>query len=216
MTNLNIINIILNILNIKIKVHGVNNLKYYNSKKMVIMANHYAGVDHPIIAHAISYHTNNSKKIYTIVKHNVFGDENDKSTISNFLGLFRKDLYKFFCFLPYVRDCKNSGNEIKNKMIDTLNNNDTILLFPEGTGNYNGIPTNFKSGSFIMCAENNISILPITLKLNKNIGESRKDKVTIKQWFNLEADIIIHKPMFDKDWTKLKKNVFDQIKKPFD
>lgn len=213
-TNKSLVNTVLNILNTNITVRGTENLKHYNNKKMIIMSNHYVGVDYPIIAHTINYYTNYSKNIHTIVKHNIFGDENDGSTISNILGLFRKDLYKFLNFLPYVRESIDSGNEIKNKMLDVIKQNDTILLFPEGTGNKNGIPEEFKSGSFRLCAENNIYILPITIKLNKNIGASRNDKVDLKDWFNLKAEVIIHEPIFDDDWAQLKQRVFDKIREP--
>jgi 1-acyl-sn-glycerol-3-phosphate acyltransferase len=213
--NKTLINTLLNILNINIKVKGKHNLKDYKDKKIILMANHYSGVDYLILDHAINYNTNYSKKIHTIVKHNVFGDKNDDSFISNFLSLFKTDLYKFLNFLPYIRESKKSGSKIKEQMINILNNNNTVLIFPEGTGTKNGIPNNFKSGSFILCAENNIGIIPITLKLNKNVGGGQLDKVYIKDWFNLNAEVIIHKPIFSNDWVKLKEKVFNKIKKPF-
>jgi 1-acyl-sn-glycerol-3-phosphate acyltransferase len=214
-SNKTLINTILNILNTNITVKGIKNLKHYKNKKIIIMSNHYVGIDYLMIVHTINYYTNYSKNIHTIVKHNVFGDKNDGLTISNILALFKKDLYKFLNFLPYVRDLKDSGDEIKNKILDVLKHNDTVLLFPEGTGNKNGIPIEFKSGSFRLCADNNIHILPITIKLNKNIGASRTEKIDLKDWFNIKAEVIIHKPIFDNDWNRLKEMVFDKIREPF-
>jgi 1-acyl-sn-glycerol-3-phosphate acyltransferase len=179
------------------------------------MANHYTGIDYPIIYHAINYYTNYKKNIYTIVKHNLFGDEIDKSTISNLLGFFKNDLYKLLNFIPYIRDNKDSGNIIKQEMMKIINNNDTILLFPEGTGTKNGIPNNFKSGSFRFCSENNIKILPLTIIFNKNIGASRNDNINLNNWFNINAKIIIHEPIYDSNWLNLKNKVFNKIKEPF-
>jgi hypothetical protein len=56
--------------------------------------------------------------------------------------------------------------------------------------------------------------LPITLKFNKNIGISPTESISIKDWFDLNVQIIIHKPIYDKDWKILKNKVFDTIKEP--
>lgn len=207
-----VINFVLNYFNIKIKVKGVKNLSNHGNKKIVIMANHYTGIDYCVLEHIIKHYTSRFQHIYTIVKHNVFGDKNDRSTVSNILGFFRKDLYNFFKFLPYIRDNIKSGNDIKNKILTLLTKkNNTVLLFPEGTCTKNGIPQEFKSGSFRLCADNNIWILPMTIKYNKNIGVSRNDPININDWFNVNVLVTIHKPVYNKDWGVLKKQVFNLL-----
>jgi 1-acyl-sn-glycerol-3-phosphate acyltransferase len=208
-----IVNFSLNFFNIKIRVHGKENLKNYDNLDIVIMANHLNGVDFGVIYHAIKYYTN--KKIYTIVKHNVLGDKTDKSMVSNMLALFRNQTYDKLNFLPYVRNNKESGEIIKNKMLDIIKNKKhTIMLFPEGKPTRKGVPSELKSGSFRLCADNNIHVLPVTIKFDKPIGIDTKDPVDLSKWFNLVADIYIHKPIYNEDWFELKNQVLYRIKKP--
>jgi len=207
-----LLNFYVNCLNLKIKVHGKQNLKNFDNDRIIIMSNHYNGVDYGVIKHTINYYTN--KKIYTIVKHNLFGDKVEKSTVSNMLSLIKNDLYNKFEMLPYKKNNKNSGEIIKKNIIKLVNNNNTILLFPDGTTRKFGIPREFKPGSFKLCAEHKIKILPITLKFNKNIGLDTNDGVKISDWFDLKADIYIHEPIYDKDWEKLRHKVFDKISEP--
>ena len=73
------INFALNLFDTHIKVRGLKNLKNFNNKRIVIMSNHINGFDAGPIIYALSYYIKNKKKIYTIAKHNVFGDKNDKN-----------------------------------------------------------------------------------------------------------------------------------------
>lgn len=208
-----IVNFSLNFFNIKIRIHGKDNLKNYNNLDIIIMANHLNGIDYSIIYHSVKLYT--KKYIYTVVKHNVLGDSNDKSIVSNFLGLFKNETYSKMKFLPYIRNNKKSGEFIKNKIIKIIkNDHQSVMLFPEGKPTRSGIPTEFKSGSFRLCAENNIYILPVTIKFNKNIGINTTDPVILSDWFNIIADVYIHKPIFNKNWEKLQNTVLEQIKKP--
>ena len=209
-----LINFYINCFNIKIKVHGKNNLKYFDRDRIIIMSNHYNGIDYGVIKHTINYYTNKKKRIYTIVKHNLFGDKVEKNTISNMLSLMKNDLYNKFEMLPYKKNNKNSGEIIKKNIIKLINNNNTVLLFPDGTTRKYGIPQEFKPGSFKLCAENNIKILPITLKFNKNIGLDKNDSLKLLDWFDLQADIYIHEPIYDPDWQNLRNIVFETIKLP--
>lgn len=213
-------NFFINFFNLKIKVIGKENLKKYKNLKLIIMSNHMNGIDYPIIVHTINYYTNinnnknTNKKIYTIVKHDLLGSKDDNNIVSNFLSLFKNNIYNKLNFLSYERGNKNSGEKIKKQILKTINNGHNILLFPEGECSRSGIPNNFKSGSFKLCSENNIWILPITLKFDKNIGVNRNDSVDINKWFNVTATIYIHKPIFHKNWEKLKDDVFHKIKEP--
>jgi 1-acyl-sn-glycerol-3-phosphate acyltransferase len=211
--NITFVNFFINFFNIKIKVFGRKNLKDYDKLKLILMSNHMNGIDYAVIVHSINYFTKNKKKIYTIVKHDLLGSKTDKNMISNFLGNFKNNIFQKLNFISYKRDNKNSGNIVKNKMLTILKDSN-ILLFPEGECTRSGIPKDFKSGSFRLCAENNIWILPISLTFNKKIGVNRTDPVDIKKWFDVDANIYIHKPIFNKDWEKLKNDVFNEIKKP--
>ena len=203
-------NFFLNVFNIKIKVFGKKNLKNYNNYKFIIMSNHVNGTDYAIIVHTINYYTNNYKNIYTIVKHDVIGSNGDTSNISNMLGIFKESLYNKLNFIPYKRGDKNSGEETKTKMLEVINDNN-ILLFPEGECTKSGIPIDFKPGSFKLCSENNIWVLPISLEYKQDVGVDRHEKVDINKWFNISVNIHIHEPIFHKDWEKLKNNVLTTI-----
>ena len=207
-------NFFVNLFNMKIKVYGKYNLKKYNDLKIIIMSNHINATDYAIIVHTLNYFTNQHKKIYTIVKHDVFGNKEDNNKISNFFSMFKDDLYKKLDLIPYKRGDKKSGEEIKDNMLNLLENNNNILLFPEGECSRSGIPINFKPGSFRMCSENNIWILPISLKYKQNIGVNKADKINIKKWFNISTNVYIHKPVFDNNWEKLKDKVLNKIREP--
>lgn len=207
-------NFFINFFNLKIKVIGKENLKNYKNLKLIIMSNHMNGIDYPIIVNTINYYTNNHKKIYTIVKHDLLGSKDDNNVVSNILSLFKNNIFNKLNFLSYKRGNKNSGEKIKKQILNTINNGHNILLFPEGECSRSGIPVSFKPGSFKLCSENNIWILPITLKFDKNIGVNRNDSVDINKWFNITATIYIHKPIYHKNWEVLKNDVFHKIKKP--
>lgn len=206
----NFSNFFLNVFNIRIKVFGKKNLKNYHKYKFIIMSNHVNATDYAIIMHTINYYTNNHKKIYTVVKHDVLGSSGDTTNISKVLGLFKNTLYNKLNFIPYKRGNKISGEETKNKMLRVINKNN-ILLFPEGECTRSGIPVDFKPGSFKLCADNNIWILPISLEYKQAIGVDRHEKVDINKWFNIYVNIHIHEPIFNKNWEKLKNIVLTTI-----
>ena len=201
----------INYFNINIKIKNKKNLDIFNkTNKVIIMANHINGLDYGII-HSI---INSNKKIYAVAKHNAFGDKTDANIISNILGLFKNNTYKFFKLIPYVRGNKDSGNEVKQNMLEVINNGDTVLLFPEGETTRSGIPVSFKPGSFKLCAENNISILPITIKYDKKIGVNRTDPIDINKWHNVTATAIVHPMIINTDPDQLQEQVFQTIRKP--
>ena len=197
----------MNFFNFKIKIKNPENLKYIN-ERVIIMGNHYSPCDSGIIMYIFNKITN--KKIYSVSKHNIFGDKTDTSTLSNFLSLF-KGLYNFFNLIPYEKGNKQSGEEVKNKMLRVVNENNTVIIFPEGTTSRKGIPSEFKPGSFKMCAENSIKIIPITLEYDKRIGMGQNDQFDINTWFNTGVTITIHKPIYDKDPEILQKQVHSTI-----
>ena len=173
-------NLIVNYFNIKIKVKNIHNLDNIKNKKIIIMANHLNGLDYCII-HQVIRKTNIN--MFSVAKHNVFGDKNDDNIISNILGLFKDRNYNFFNIIPYIRGDRESGKKTKQMMLKKLNNSNLVLLFPEGEATKSGIPqpNSFKPGSFNLCSENDIYILPITLKYDKKIGVNRNEPINIKK-----------------------------------
>lgn len=200
--------------NTNIKVYGKKNLKDYNNLKLVIMSNHHSALDQAIITQVINSNVVSDKKLYTVVKHNMLGDKNDKNYISNILGYFKTPLYSFFNFIPYIRGDKNSGLKIKRKIQKLLSKKNSLLLFPEGETTRDAIPKKFKPGSFRLCAENNIGILPVSLKFDKRVGGNRGDKVKISRWYNANVIVYIHEPIFDNNWEKLSERVLNKIREP--
>jgi len=209
----NFANLFLNVFNIKIKIKGKNNLQNYNKHRYIIMSNHVNATDYAIIVHTINFYTNKYKNIYTVIKHDLLGNNGDKNNISKSLGMFKDIIYEKLNFIPYKRGDKISGEETKNRILELIDKNN-ILLFPEGECTKSGIPVDFKPGSFKLCSENNIYILPISLEYHQDIGVNRHDKIDINKWFNISVTIHIHEPIINSNWEKLKNNVLQIIKSP--
>ena len=209
------VNFALNFFNTQIKVSGLKNLKNFNNKRIIIMSNHINGFDSTPIVYALTHYTNNKKKIFIITKHNVFGDENDQNIVSNSLALIKDQMFELLNLIPYVRNNVKSGEITKKTMLEKIDGGDAVLLFPEGSTSRSGIPTEFKPGSFRLCADNDIAILPITIKFNKNIGIDKKDPIELNKWFDLTTKIYIHEPQSNTNWKLLMENVYDKIRKPF-
>lgn len=205
-------NLLLNYFNIKIKIKGSQNIKNYNKYPIIIMANHINGIDYSIIYKTI-HELNKDKTIYAVTKHNVFGDKNDDNILSNILALFKDDLYKFLNFILYERGNKKSGEITKKRMLKVLSNNNSVILFPEGETNKSKILKQFKPGSFKLCSDNNIHILPITLEYNKNIGVDRTEPINIQKWHNIIATVHIHPIIYDKNPDVLLNKVYNSINK---
>lgn len=214
-TNTNsFINFVLNVCNTNIKIKGVKNLKNFNNKKILIMANHLNGFDYGPIVYSLIHYTKNKKKIYAIVKHNLLGDKTDKNLVLNSLALIKNKMFTLLNLIPYERNNKNSGDIVKQIMLEKINDGDTVLVFPEGKPTRSGIPESFKPGSFKLCADNEIEILPITIEFDKKIGLDTTDPVILKKWFNLNTIIHIHKTQYDKNWEILMNTVFNKIREP--
>ena len=214
-TNCNsFINFALNLFNTNIKVKGIKNLNNFNNKRIVIMANHLNGFDAAPIVYTITHCTKNKKKIYSVAKHNAFGDEKDNNIVSNSLSLVKDQMFDLLNLIPYERNNRKSGDDVKKIMLEKIEEGDTILLFPEGKPTRTGIPTEFKSGSFRLCAENSIEILPISLEFDKKIGIDTTDPIKLENWFDLKTTIHIHEPIYDKNWEILMDKVFNKIREP--
>ena len=87
------------------------NIKVKNSipkltKPHIIMSNHYNATDLTIIKKSLGLH------LYTIAKSDLLASEN---TVVPFLNYFEKTFLDAFCIIPYVRDNKKSGDDVKKK-----------------------------------------------------------------------------------------------------
>lgn len=83
------------------------------------------------------------------------------------------------------------------KGIEHLENGRSMLIFPEGTRNRGGLTAEFKKGSLKLATKSNVPVIPITVDgTYKGLEEPSGD---------LNAKIIIHKPIYTKDLLKEEK-----------
>jgi len=62
------------------------------------------------------------------------------------------------------RDDKNSRQAVRLKMKETLENNHNVLVYPEGTVNYNKQTMDYRPGTFKETIEMGISVVPVCLE----------------------------------------------------
>ncbi len=181
-----------NLINMKIKTINTKNINNFTKNRLIIMSNHHNGTDYLPIAQIFNnLNKNPDKKLYTIVTSTLFNEKQNKGVITNIVNRLGDSMFNFCNFIKYNKGNKDSGKEVKNKIIELIDNH-TILIFPEGIVTKKGIPESFKPGSFEICKDNNISILPLTIKYNKNIGVNENENTNLSNWFNAEATIYIH------------------------
>ncbi len=204
----NLIKLFHNFFNIRIKVKGQKHLEYMKNNKVILMSNHQEFLDYMII-HSILDFSKIKKETFTVTKHNAFGDPTDKNGISHVLALFKQSLYNYFKFIPHERGNRVCGMNTQNKMLELLENDKGVILFPEGTVSYMGVSKEFKPGSFKMCAENNISVIPITIYYDKRI--SNDEKYVVSNVFNLKVTVHIHKPISNSNWEELRTQTYKKI-----
>ena len=207
----NFIQLLIIIFNINIEIKGEENLKYLNNR-VLIMSNHHDPCDYNILYYYLKNITN--KKIYTVTKFKIFGDPSDKNIISNIMGLFKKEFCNYFQFIPYDNTNKYNGLETQNKIVEKINENNTVIIFPEGKISRLGLSKEFKPGSFKMCANNNISIIPITIYYNKRVGYDINNKYNVFNLINSIVTLEIHKPIYDQNWEILRTKVYNTIIDP--
>ncbi len=204
----NLINLINKIFNITIKVKGLKYLDFMKNNKVILMSNHQEWYDGLVIDSVLEF-SNINKEMFAVTKHNIFGDPSDNNIISNILALFKERLFKYFKLIPHERGNRLSGMNTQNKMLELLDNNKTIILFPEGTISYMGVSKEFKPGSFKMCADNNISIIPMTIYYNKQINKN--GKFSLSNMFNLKVTVHIHKAISNSNWEELRTDTYNKI-----
>ena len=185
---------------------------------MLILSNHYSGLDFIVFSNVMHNYNKVGSTLYTVAKADLVGDDTDKNILSSFFFIFKNQFYNSLNLLPYKRGDKEDGKNVKNVIVNKLNNNSNILLFPEGTTRTDGVPKDFKIGIFQTAIENNLEILPVTLKYNKNIGLERNDPVILFNWFDVNLDIYLHNKIdnmtyenVQNDPIKLKDTILQKI-----
>jgi 1-acyl-sn-glycerol-3-phosphate acyltransferase len=195
-----------NILNLKITLHGnTDNLK---NNKLLVMCNHYDGIDYFAISQILDY-----TKLYTIVKHDLVGSSHHQNFVSDLFYYFKNVLYHSAYFVPYKRGDKDDSAIIKQIIVDKIENNNNVLIFPEGRARTDGIPQDFKHGIFKLAVENKFNILPISIKYDKDAGSEMNAPVDLFRWADLSANVYIHDIVKseNKDFLQLKDEVFKII-----
>lgn len=192
-------------LNLKIKIHG--NIDNVNKKQVLVMCNHYDGVDFFAISHIYGYN-----KLYTIVKHDLVGSSYHKNLLSDIFYYLKNSFYYSSYFVPYKRGDKDDGNIIKEIIIDKLTK-DNILIFPEGRSRTDGVPKDFKHGIFKLAVDHHLNILPISIKYDKDAGTETNGQKNLFKWFDLTADIYIHDIVSceNNDYLQLKDDILKTI-----
>ena len=198
--------------NSKITIHG--NTDAFKQQNMIMMANHYCGLDFGILTD-LYYQHNRENILYTIAKSNLLGDESDKSVISKMLYIVKDSYMASKYLIPYTRGDKEDGTIVKNKVMQYLEQNANIMVFPEGTTHKNGVSKDFKPGIFKLAVEKKINILPLTIKYKKDIGTEIGQPLNFLNWYDNEVDIYIHDIITPEeecykanDYMALKQKVF--------
>jgi 1-acyl-sn-glycerol-3-phosphate acyltransferase len=133
-----------------------NKIKYINknvlddlSHGVIIVSNHMNITDVLLIKKKINCHV--------VVKNDIF---NTGYILNNFSSIINDKCG----FIPYKRGNIKSGKIVKKKILNLINNNDNVLVFPEGTSQItskNILP--FKKGLFHIASQHNIPILPVVI-----------------------------------------------------
>jgi 1-acyl-sn-glycerol-3-phosphate acyltransferase len=199
-------------MNIKINIHFVRtDHSILSRSNMFIMSNHTNGIDFMILQDIFT--SNTDTPIYAIVKHDLVGDNTDKTFTQKCLGLIKNSFYKGFNFIPYQRENKESGSVVKDLLLEVIQNTKSnFVIFPEGQCSRSGIPKEFKYGSFKLAADNNIGIIPVSIKYKRPIGVDRSDPINLGDWSDNTVDVYIYDAIYNSDPNVLMQSVFDTIR----
>ena len=213
-----VLNKVVGLTNPRIRVHG--NRNNFSNNNLLIMSNNCHPLD-GIFINNLYYKHNSIETLHTIVKADFFTDPTNKSKIVNLLSFMQDRLLSSWYFIPYKRGDKADGKKVRNIIVESLSHGKNIFVCPEGTSHKNGIPQEFKKGSFEVAVENKLRILPITIKYEKDIGKEKGEPVELLNIFDNVIDIYIHDIIDENDECYAQKNpeglkdkVFDIIRAP--
>lgn len=174
------LNIIMNIIFKKIEITGdILNINDKNGK--IFVSNHYSYEEGTFMQ---SYIDN----LYIIAKNDIFN-----SSINNYyMNNISKKIYNTFNWIPYIRGNKNSGINVRKKIMCNIKKNNNILVFPEGTSLRDGPPKKFYNGIFELCEDNNIILIPVAFYCYPNIGIRKGDKINLRIDLKKNPILYIH------------------------
>lgn len=207
------------LINPRVRVHG--NTNNFSNNNLLIMSNHYQAVLDGNTIYNLYYKNNSIETLHTIVKADTFTDPTYKTIIMSLLSSVQSALISSWYFIPYKRGDKADGKKTRNIIVDSLKNGKNVLVFPEGTQHRNGIPQEFRKGTFELAVEHKLRILPITIKYEKDIGKEKGEPLNLLDAFDNVVDIYIHDIMDETDEFYIQQNpeglkdkVFDIIRAP--
>ena len=195
------------ICNVKVNVYGDKEL--LKNSNDIYMANHYEGVDFNVLLPLIT--TPYSSKCYTIAKDDLLGRQYPIYSLNNIVDYAIKLFYEGGNLIPYTRGNKDSGIQVKQMAKKILNNNNKLLIFPEGRSWRKGISYEFKPGIFKVAEECKKTIIPLTLKYRNFDGKNKGEKCIIEDWMDIEVDVFIHDKVEPKNYNDMLQETFEKI-----
>ena len=110
------------------------------------------------------------------------------------------------------REDKNSRQAVREKLKSTLLSGSNVLVYPEGTVNYNKTTLPYRPGTFKEIVNHGISVVPIVLEYKHAKDVWFKSPMLnhfFKQFgrFRTRAKVVIGKPMFNEDGALLRQQI---------
>ena len=91
----------------------------------------------------------------------------------------------------------NPGPAIIKRMKKMVQQNASLIIFPEGSRSPDGLVTKFKGGSFLLAIDNKLPIVPITIVNSPNV--MRKGELMVQP---ATVQVILHAPVPTADLTR--------------
>lgn len=136
--------LLLRISNIKINIYNTADINNQNS--YVYISNHSSLFDIPILLSILNLNTRIMYK-----------EELEKIPIFGYC-------LKLSPFISVKREDKENALESFKNSIEAIKQNDSVIIFPEGTRSENGELGAFKKGAFLLALKSGKDIIPITIK----------------------------------------------------
>lgn len=114
------------------------------------------------------------------------------------------------------RESKDSRNEVREKMIETIKSGHNVLVFPEGTVGVLKGTLPFRSGTFFEAVENGIKVVPIALDF-KDERDLWLKRNLLKQYLSqfskwkTEVKLTFGPPLAAETGETLKEKAFDWV-----
>jgi 1-acyl-sn-glycerol-3-phosphate acyltransferase len=181
---------VLDALKIKINKYGYIN----NDKPTLYICNHQSYIDSLIIKYI-------KPEIKTIAK-------SDTADDFSIMKKFATTILNNWGVIPYKRGDKESGQNVRNLIKESVQSGESILIYPEGSSYVFDCLNKFYPGSFEVAYDNNLTIQPITIKYKTDIAWGLKHELSKKhhhemlanaehcQTFDInDVDVTFHKPI---------------------